>query len=345
MQEDLPSIAVVLATYNGASYLRTQLLSLFQQVHPPSELLVGDDCSSDSTRSILEETLPDAPFPTTVVYRRERLGYADNFLALAMETDADLVAFCDQDDVWYPQKLQRIADAFTDPGVVFAAHHVDVVDASGESLKRVFPRDRLDGTFGTELPFGVYPGLAITVRRDVLSNVDYRCRPYWGDGKSDRVGHDSWLWSVAPCFGKTAILNDRLAAYRQHQNLYGDAHRSVTSRVSTGSTARFAGAATWQETIATYLSGLAEQWEVSGEPDRAARARDLANRRSAYSTYLGRRAAVYQATSVSAGVKAWAALLRSRSGTTVAGHLKSLAKDGLSIPLGLVPRRGIGSET
>lgn len=84
-----------------------------------------------------------------------------------MDAKADLVAFCDQDDAWYPEKLQRMADVFRDPGVVLAAHHVDVVDVAGESLKRVFPRDGLEGIFGTELPFGVYPGLALTVRRHI----------------------------------------------------------------------------------------------------------------------------------------------------------------------------------
>ena len=337
-----PSIAVVLATYNGASYLRTQLVSLFQQVRLPKELLVGDDCSSDTTRSVLEAMLPDAPFPTRVVYRSERLGYGDNFLSLAMDVDADLVAFCDQDDLWYPEKLERMADVFRNPEVVLAAHHVDVVDAAGESLKRVFPRDGLAGVFGTELPFGVYPGLALTARRDLLSGIDYRSRPRWGrgGGTSDRVGHDSWLWLAAPCLGKTVILSDRLAAYRQHQNLYGDAHLPVRSRVSAGNDSRFAGAAAWQEEIAAYLSGLAVEWETCGEPDRAMRALDLARRRRAYAAYLRRRAAIYQATSVGAGVKSWTALASNPSGMKMWGHLRCLAKDGLSLPRMLFSREG-----
>lgn len=61
MPEDVPCIAVVLETYNGASSVRTQLLRFFQQVHVPTALLVGDDCSSDSTRSVLEATLRTPP--------------------------------------------------------------------------------------------------------------------------------------------------------------------------------------------------------------------------------------------------------------------------------------------
>ncbi len=167
-----PTVAVALATCNGESYLQQQLQSLFQQAVRPVELLVGDDCSTDSTSSILEATLRDAPFPVKVVYRHERLGYADNFLTLAMNASADLVAFCDQDDVWYPEKLGRVADAFRNPDVVLVAHHVDVVDADGKSLNRVFPRDRIEGVFQTNLPLAVYPGLAITVRRELLSAID-----------------------------------------------------------------------------------------------------------------------------------------------------------------------------
>ena len=242
-------------------------------------------------------------------------------------------------------EIAAVADAFTGSRGGLRCAPCPRCGCERREPEKGVPEGPIGRDVRTELPFGVYPGLAITVRRNVLSNVDYRCRPHWGDGKSDRVGHDSWLWSVAPCFGKTAILNDRLAAYRQHQNLYGDAHLSLTSGCRLGALRGSAGAAAWQERIATYLSGLAQQWEVSGESNRAARAGTRQPSPHAYSAYLGRRAAVYQATSVSAGVKAWAALLRSRSGTTVGGHLKSLAKDGLSIPLGLVPRRGIGAET
>ena len=174
----------------------------------------------------------------------------------------------------------------------------------------MFPRDRLAGAFGTDLPFGVYPGLALTMRRDLLAHIDYTSRPHWGDGRSDRVGHDSWLWAVAPCLGKTVVLSDRLAAYRQHRNLYGDAHLSVASRVATGDAARFEGAAVWQERIADYLSDLATGWERAGEADRGSRARDLSGRRLAYAAHLRRRSAVYAAGSFGAGAKAWASLAR-----------------------------------
>jgi glycosyltransferase involved in cell wall biosynthesis len=99
-------ISVALATYNGARYLREQLESLVVQRVRPAELVVGDDGSNDDTPLILQAFAQTAPFPVRFMPKGERRGFADNFLGIAAACTHDLVAFCDQDDVWLPGKLE-----------------------------------------------------------------------------------------------------------------------------------------------------------------------------------------------------------------------------------------------
>ena len=100
-----PRISIAMATYNGSKYLREQLDSLAAQTLPPCELVVTDDGSTDDTLGILDRFRRRAPFPVHLHRNEQRLGYRDNFLKAAQLCSGELIAFCDQDDVWMPDKL------------------------------------------------------------------------------------------------------------------------------------------------------------------------------------------------------------------------------------------------
>src|SRR6516165_6563427 len=98
-----------MATYNGAHFIRAQLESIAQQTLLPSELVVRDDASSDHTLNIVEQFASHAPFPIRIYRNAVRLGYPDNFMQAAALTTGKWIAFCDQDDIWLSQKLERVA--------------------------------------------------------------------------------------------------------------------------------------------------------------------------------------------------------------------------------------------
>src|SRR5690349_15385572 len=102
-------ISVAMATYNGAPFLPEQLQSLAAQTLPPFELVVCDDGSTDRTIQILREFATSAPFPVRIHENSERLGFGDNFLKAAALCQGDWIAFCDQDDIWLPHKLETVA--------------------------------------------------------------------------------------------------------------------------------------------------------------------------------------------------------------------------------------------
>ena len=106
MNQVLPTVAVIMSTYNGALYLEEQIESVLAQRGVRVELYVRDDGSSDETLQILEG------FEQSGSLRLERgknIGVVPSFIrALSMvPSDVEYVALCDQDDVWYSDKLAR----------------------------------------------------------------------------------------------------------------------------------------------------------------------------------------------------------------------------------------------
>lgn len=116
------NISIAMATYNGERFIREQLDSIAQQTLLPVELVVTDDGSNDSTLAIIDDFAKTAPFEVKIVRNEKQLGFADNFLKAASFCVGDFIAFCDQDDVWMVNKLERCMQAFHDNAVVLSVH-------------------------------------------------------------------------------------------------------------------------------------------------------------------------------------------------------------------------------
>lgn len=257
-------ISVAMATYNGEKYLREQLNSVARQDLPPLELVVTDDGSTDATLEIVEAFARSAPFEVRVFRNEARLGYADNFLKAASLCVGDLIAFCDQDDVWMEQKLRVCARFFSDPEVLLVAHSARILLDSSES-DHLFPHFGKTGIFnqGTSNPFSFVYGFATIVRGELLKAVPVTPRP------ARISGHDQWVWFLAASMGKIAAAMDVLTLYRQHEsNVFGARRRAtMTSSMRGAMQAVDYGAAAESEIACSdILRGLTEQY-----PGRAKR--------------------------------------------------------------------------
>lgn len=194
-------ISVALCTYNGGKHLREQLQSLAAQTLVPDEVQVGDDQSTDDTLEILRNF--SAPFPVRVTVNKMRLGYGENFIQTARRCSSDWIAFCDQDDVWGPKKLERCAAEFR-PGVQLVAHDVDA-----------------DAPYGAEpfnpklslVPRWYCLGFCQVFRRELLDYPHHRLP--WAEVPD---AHDIWIPFLAGMTGEIVCIKETLAHYRQHDN-------------------------------------------------------------------------------------------------------------------------------
>ena len=287
--EQARGVSIVLATFNGERYLEPLLESLANQTIAPRELVVGDDGSHDRTHEIVSEFARRAPFPVTFTQNEHRLGFAENFLALAQTAVGPLLAFCDQDDVWHPAKLERARAWFHDPEVGLVLHRNLLVDESLRSRGQRFPPIRRTEIRGPRRvdPWFPCPGLAIVVRRSLLDQVAGRTRPPSRDLDGHPMDHDEWAYLVSATLGSTVLLAEDLASYRQHfQSYLGAPAAGVREQIERG--LRY-GARDYLRPRAEMFQAMADFWDAFAV-DRG-RPRPVADRAAASAVWYRRLAA------------------------------------------------------
>jgi glycosyltransferase involved in cell wall biosynthesis len=219
------SVSIAMATYNGERFIREQLESLAAQQQLPSELVVTDDGSADNTLEIVEQfAKATAPFAVHIHRNGSRLGYRANFMRAANLCTSDLIAFCDQDDIWSPRKLAVCTRAFEDPSVLMAYHNATVVTETGVPLGGldVFASAPLTPPLAS-CALGLRSlGFTEVFRRSVLDLSDFwAISQDWLD-PAQPMAHDQWVFFISSVFGHTAYIDEHLACYRQHSsNRYG----------------------------------------------------------------------------------------------------------------------------
>ncbi len=220
----MSDISIAMATFNGARFIDKQLQSLAAQTYLPAQLVIADDGSQDETLAKVAEFRASAPFSISIHQNRTRLGYRSNFMAAADRCTSPLIAFCDQDDVWRPDKLQRVRSAFNHPEVMLVQHNARVVNAFGEYHADLMPPDsppaiRLAMT-GSPWEFPL--GFTMAFRSVLLAFSPLQSRSIDPYHDGEILAHDQWIAFLAWVFGSHVYLPDLLADYRIHDtNTFG----------------------------------------------------------------------------------------------------------------------------
>lgn len=100
-------VEILLSTYNGERYIREQIDSILQQTYVDWHLLVRDDVSTDSTVEIINQYISKYPDKISLLPRDKNLGSMRSFEQLLKSANATYYMFCDQDDVWLPNKIEN----------------------------------------------------------------------------------------------------------------------------------------------------------------------------------------------------------------------------------------------
>lgn len=218
-------VSVALCTYQGRAYLAKQLLSLQQQTLKPSELVICDDQSSDTTADIVADFTGRASFPVHFQVNPERLGVTANYQQAFSLCRHRLIAPCDQDDIWEPTKLARLVASFEKDASCMAVFcNASIMTEKGEltskkqwrelgfSTKRVAAWNRnepRDGAFAQLLRYNVVSGMAMMFRSELLDLA----LPM-----PESFIHDEWLSLIASAVGKMQAIDEPLVRYRRHGN-------------------------------------------------------------------------------------------------------------------------------
>jgi glycosyltransferase involved in cell wall biosynthesis len=231
----MTALSIALCTFNGERYLPQQLASILAQSPLPQELVVSDDGSSDGSVDIVIRALEGSPVSLVLLRNATPLGVSANFEQAIRATSGDLVALCDQDDVWHPERLAAMVAAFeSDDALELAFSDATLVDAAGapfgDGLFHALSvsdseRSAIVGgdAFGALLRRNIVTGATVMFRRRLLA----RALPIGAEWV-----HDEWLAIIAAATSRPLLVDEQLIDYRQHgDNQIGVRRATLSHRI------------------------------------------------------------------------------------------------------------------
>lgn len=215
-------VEVLMATYQGARFVRAQLDSILAQTDDRWHLTVSDDGSTDGTDAILDEYAARFPERITRYRSGRRFGRAcDHFLHLMNQCEQPYMLFCDQDDVWHSDKIGTLLDALLDAETRYGQDTPLLVYADqalvDEALRPIAPSlAAYERHVPTETDWralllqNVVTGGAMGVNRALAALARVEAP------EPAVIMHDGWLAAVAGRFGHIVYIDRPLSDYRQH---------------------------------------------------------------------------------------------------------------------------------
>ena len=219
-------ISIAMATYNGQKYIIEQLDSILNQtVSMPIEIVACDDCSTDATRDILlEYAKRDAR--VKAFFNESNLGFVKNFEKAVSLCNGEFIAFSDQDDIWLPEKLEKLLLSIGDKD--FVCSNALLVDTSnvplGLTMKQAcnykyVPLDALS-VLKRLAHNNFVQGATMLVRSSFLSKTP--------PVPTEFGYHDWWLAFNSCAAGGFRYLDECLIRYRRHEKTVTKANAEVT---------------------------------------------------------------------------------------------------------------------
>jgi glycosyltransferase involved in cell wall biosynthesis len=215
-------ISVALCTYNGEKYIRQQLDSILSQSMFVDEIVICDDCSKDSTCTILESYA--YRFPQIRLIKNEKnVGFRKNFENALIECKGDFIFFSDQDDLWHGDKVKKTVDYLNGSGNYGVFSDGILIDQDNNEmgltlfsynmLSPYISKGLLDNyTFEILcLKDNFVTGAALAITKEAKDMVI----PF---KTSQCILHDMWIALRLSSCHKLGYIDETLISYRIHPN-------------------------------------------------------------------------------------------------------------------------------
>jgi rhamnosyltransferase len=217
MLNKLPSIAVLLAAYNGEQYINEQLDSILSQEGVDLSIIISVDKCTDSTLSIVNNYASTHPSNIQVLPYGKKYGSAgSNFTRLLCEVNLNpyqYISFADQDDIWLPEKLERAVSEIEKNNTDGYSSNVTAFWETGKTklIEKSFQQVEFDYLF--ESPG---PGCTFLLTRDLTTQIQSQLQERLREGKLLWM-HDWYCYSFARFYGFSWHIDPKpMMLYRQH---------------------------------------------------------------------------------------------------------------------------------
>ena len=219
-------ISVAMAVYNGEKYIVEQLDSLKNQSTQPDEIIICDDGSVDGTCSIIETYRKENPeLPISLFKNEKNVGYRLNFKNALAKTSGDYIFLCDQDDIWFENKIHDMIQIMrTNKKIRVLASSFVYMDQDGRQystkpiwgmsnnnlyIRPVKENDLVCIPFDDYFTRNFFQGTSLLIRKEIKDEIVKHF--------TDRIHHD-WLINLTGAkYNGMYFWNVPLFAYRIHE--------------------------------------------------------------------------------------------------------------------------------
>ena len=203
----LKLVSIVIATYNGETYLSEQLDSLFKQTYRNIEIIAVDDCSSDQTTNILH--MYAKRHTNMKVYVNDvNLGFIKNFEKGCTLSTGDFIALCDQDDYWDKDKIKKMVENIGDHPMIYCDSKVcdENLTPTGKNISHLVHFKSWNNC------------LQLAVFCRIYAHATFFTRSFFSKAYPflEVIPPDWWLPYMSTFFGGMKYLPEPLVLYRQH---------------------------------------------------------------------------------------------------------------------------------
>lgn len=228
IRDNKEKIIILLSTYNGARFIDQQMSSIISQTFAHWQIFARDDGSSDETPQILQRWQNFlGPEKVIISHDNRSLGIQQSFLFLLKNApNGHLFAFCDQDDIWLPHKLERAYHALSaskDGPSLFCTSQI-LFNEKLTCFKTINHLKR-EPSLRNALVQNIVTGATCVINNEARNNI-LLIRP------PPNILHDWWSYAVVSAVGGHIIFDDMSQLlYRQHSENAIGATRSRTMRI------------------------------------------------------------------------------------------------------------------
>ena len=222
------NISVAVTTYNGEKYIKEQLSSIMNQIRCADEVLIVDDASTDDTPEIIKNFIEENELTNwRLIENKENLGFIKNYRKALLETQGDVICLCDQDDIWFEDKLETISSVMAQNPQILALNTAFLIIDSNGNEKPASPKKNNYGLIDkllkkrlekislvSEFHSNISPGCTMAIRKE-LADSYVRLT-------NCNLPHDYEMNVMAAAKGGLYFYDAALIKYRLHgDNLIG----------------------------------------------------------------------------------------------------------------------------
>jgi len=218
-------ISVALCSFNGEAFIAEQLNSILDQTLEPDEIIICDDASTDATLEIVEDFKVRFPDMIQLHTRNQNCGTIKNFERAISLTTGDIIFLSDQDDIWYPGKIEKMISVLNDrSNILLLFSNGNLIDDDGVRIgsslwdKWNFQADMRKRWKNNRSAFSdlvnnnnKVTGATVAFKKELKEHVLPIRVPdgYW---------HDAWLSLHAAALNGLYFIEEPLIQYRVHSN-------------------------------------------------------------------------------------------------------------------------------